>query len=137
MFDAADRKKLILQVALLLELDQKNHYYCPLYQIIRLIRMSLLFESEKSKSMNDDEVVASDIPPRYLFFTDSGSFVWRKIRVMPSSRAKFAQHLQNNGTSTKREESSDPRGEISHITWEKGEKRATHYGPEQKKTQKK
>ena len=35
MFDAADRKKLILQIALLLELDQKNRYYCPLYQIIR------------------------------------------------------------------------------------------------------
>ena len=37
MFDAADRKKLILQIALLLALDQKNRYYSPLYQIIRQI----------------------------------------------------------------------------------------------------
>ena len=49
MFDAADRKKLILQIALLLVLDQKNRYYCPLYHIIRLERGPVLCAVNQNK----------------------------------------------------------------------------------------
>ena len=50
--------------------------------------------------------------PPLPFFSLTGSFVWRKIRVMPSSGAKFAEHFQNNGTSPKREERNPHRGKF-------------------------
>ena len=66
MFDAADRKKLILQIALLLALDQKNRYYCPLYQIIRHNILQKCKEGtsneEKCRNLGQQKKAEDDFP---------------------------------------------------------------------------
>ena len=56
MFDAADRKKFILKIALLLPLNKKNRYYFPPIWIFRLNQKRNRAHNRKRKTpMNDVE----------------------------------------------------------------------------------